>query len=188
MQSGNRAVDATCEREGAGRPRGKEIDVDVLIAHESERSRAALAAALDANDFTFVEAADGSSALELLMQEDPPRLALIDWDLPDVEGPELCRILRDFHLGRPPYVILLTPERPGRDMKSGLVAGASDFVCTPASSGELRARVEFGRHVVESPWGRRREEDPPQAPPEAAGGRAELSAMLTNEWATVLGA
>jgi DNA-binding response OmpR family regulator len=188
MQSGNRAVDATSKRDGAGRPWGKEIDVDVLIAHESERSRAALAAALDSNDFTFIEASDGSSALELLMQDDPPRLALIDWDLPDVEGPELCRILRDFHLGRPPYVILLTPERPGRDIKSGLVAGASDFVCTPASGTELRARVEFGVHVVESPRGRRGEDDRREAPPEAAGGRAELSAMLTNEWASVLGA
>jgi DNA-binding response OmpR family regulator len=188
MQNGNRVVDGTCEREGAGRSWGKEIDVNVLIAHESERTRVALAAALDSNDFTFVEAADGNSALESLMQEDPPRLALIDWDLPDVEGPELCRILRDFHLGRPPYVILLTPERPGRDMKSGLVAGASDFVCTPASSAELRARVEFGKHVVESPWGRRREDDRQAAPPAAAGGRAELSAMLTNEWASVLGA
>lgn len=161
--------------------------MDVLIAHESERSREALTATLDNGDFTFVEAADGTRALEVLMREEPPRLALIEWDLPDVEGPELCRILRDFHLGNPPYVILLTPERPGRDMTAGLVAGASDFVCTPASPGELRARVDYGRHVVELPWGRCEEEAEQTPPAPAQGGRAELSAMLTDEWASALG-
>jgi DNA-binding response OmpR family regulator len=166
--------------------------VDVLIAHSSERSRDALEAVLTPGGFTFIEAGDGARALEVLLREDPPRLALVDWDLPDIEGPELCRLLRDFHLGRPPYVILLTPERPGRDMTSGLVAGASDFVCTPASTRELRARVEYGRHVVELPWGR------PSIDPELAGdgvpeaaelstGPAELSAVLTDQWASALG-
>jgi DNA-binding response OmpR family regulator len=160
--------------------------VDVLIAHASERSRAALAATLVGDDLTFVEAGDGARALEVLLREEPPRLALIEWDLPDIEGPELCRILRDFHVDRPPYVILLTPESPGRDMKSGLVAGASDFVRTPASAAELRARVEYGRYVVELPWGRATMGDEP-APPAPADGRAELSAMLSDQWASAFG-
>lgn len=171
---------------------GGGIDVDVLIAHHSERSRAALAAALDGEGLDFIEAADGARALEVLMREDPPRLALVEWDLPDVEGPELCRILRDFHLGNPPYVILLTPESPGRDMKSGLVAGASDFVCTPASARELRARVEYGKHVVALPWGARTIGPQPPGADAAgtgtAGGRVELTAMLSDQLASAFGA
>lgn len=165
---------------------GEGIDVDVLIAHVSERSRAALATALDGEDFTFIETGDGAHALEVLMGEDPPRLALVEWDLPDIEGPELCRILRDFHLGRPPYVILLTPESPGRDMKSGLVAGASDFVRTPASAAELRARVEYGKYVVELPWGRASVDQEPPASGRADA-PAQLSAMISDQWASAFG-
>lgn len=175
------------ERNATGVP-GEGVDVDVLIAHTSEKSREALTAALACAEFTFVEADHGARALEILMRDDPPRLALVEWDLPDIEGPELCRILRDFHLGRPPYVILLTPEDPDRDMTSGLVAGASDFVCTPASVHELRARVDYGRHVVELPWGRPSVDAAPAAAAPEPAGRAELSAMLTNEWASALGA
>jgi DNA-binding response OmpR family regulator len=167
--------------------------VDVLIAHTNEGSRQALAAALTCPGFTFVEAGDGARALEILMRDDPPRLALVEWDLPDVEGPELCRILRDFHLGRAPYVILLTPEKPDRDMTAGLVAGASDFVCTPASARELRARVDYGRHVVELPWGSSSvgPEQAPEAAPAAQAAppaaQAELCAMLSDQWASALG-
>lgn len=81
-----------------------------------------------------------------------PRLAVIDWDLPDLDGPELCRILRDFNLGRPPYIILLAPAGRESGVPTDLQAGANDIVLLPASAKELRTRVEFGRRVVELPW------------------------------------
>ena len=163
--------------------------MEVLIAHSSEVSRRALEGALAGLDIDFIEASDGARALEVLMRADPPRLALIEWDLSDIEGPELCRLLRDFHLGHAPYVILLTPEAADRDVTAGLVAGASDFVCTPASARELRARVEYGLRVVELPWGRAaigREAAEPSLPADD-GARAELSAMLSDQWASALG-
>jgi DNA-binding response OmpR family regulator len=123
------------------------------------------------------------------MRAEPPRLALIDWDLPDVEGPELCRLLRDFHLGRPPYVILLTPAVEGRDITAGLIAGASDFVFTPVTGSELRARVEYGRTVVELPWGRQASEGlRAEAIDEEydAGGPVELMAMTSDQWTSAL--
>jgi two-component system cell cycle response regulator len=127
--------------------------MDVLIAHGSAQARQALARGLSDQDLTVLEVSDGARALETLMQADPPRLALVEWDLPELEGPELCRLVRDFHLGRPPYIILVTPSDPPRDITSGLEAGASDFIMTPVGGAELRARVEFGRRVVELPWG-----------------------------------
>ena len=160
--------------------------MEVLIAHGSEVSRHALAGALAGLDADFIEASDGARALEVLMRAEPPRLAFIEWDLPDIEGPELCRLLRDFHLGQAPYVILLTPAASDRDVTAGLVAGASDFVCTPASARELRARAEYGLRVVELPWGRVAMSDAvaePSAPADCRG-RAELCAMTSDQWAS----
>lgn len=163
--------------------------MEVLIAHGSESSRQALAAALSATSLTPILAADGARALEVLMREEPPRLALIDWDLPDVEGPELCRLLRDFHLGSAPYIILLTPANAPRDVTVGLHAGASDFVLTPVSGAELRARVDYGRRVVELPWGMRRQEIPrEEADVPRMEAPAELVAMNRDEWASAFGA
>ncbi len=163
--------------------------MEVLIAHSSEVSRRALAGALAALDVDFIEAPDGARALEVLMRAEPPRLAFIEWDLPDVEGPELCLLLRDFHLGQAPYVILLTPEAADRDVTAGLVAGASDFVCTPACARELPARAEYGLRVVELPWGRSAMGAAAVEPSEPAdcGGRAELSAMTSDQWASAFG-
>jgi DNA-binding response OmpR family regulator len=127
--------------------------MDVLIAHGSEASRRRLAKTLGGDGVGLVEAAHGDAALNLLMGTGAPRLALIDWDLPGLEGPELCRLLRDFNLGRPPYIILLSHVGRARDVTAGLEAGANDIVLLPVSAKELRARVEYGRRVVELPWG-----------------------------------
>ena len=135
--------------------------MDVLIAHGSETCRRELSGMLANQDVDVIEAADGTQALDLLMGDDPPQLALVDWDLPGVEGPELCRLLRDFNLGRPPYLILVTPAGAGRDVTAGLLAGANDFIFVPAAPPDLRARVDFGLRAVELPWG--------DAPAECAG-------------------
>jgi DNA-binding response OmpR family regulator len=147
--------------------------VEVLIAHSSEVSRRALAGAFAGLEVDFIEAPEGARALEVLMRAEPPRLAFIEWDLPVVEGPELCRLLRDLDLGQAPHVILLTPETADRDVTAGLVAGASDFVCTPASARELPARAEYGLRVAELPWGRSAIGAAAVEPPEPAdcGGR-----------------
>jgi diguanylate cyclase (GGDEF)-like protein len=135
--------------------------MNVLIAHQNERSRGDLAHALAGLGVEPVEAADGPLALEILMSPDAPRLALVQWDLPGLEGPELCRLLRDFNLGHPPYIILLTPAGAQHDVTVGLHAGANDFVFLPASGDELRARVEFGQCLVGLPWGQSFMQDPP---------------------------
>ena len=79
--------------------------MDVLIAHGGEASRRGLAeVAAVARTCDVHEAADGPEALEALLADEPPRVALVDWDLPRIEGPELCRLVRDFHVVDPPYV------------------------------------------------------------------------------------
>ncbi len=127
--------------------------MDVLIAHGSEAARRGLSAMLGAREVQTVEAGDGARALEILLRSEPPRLALVDWDLPGLEGPELCRIMRDFHLGHPPYIILVTPAGAERDVTAGLLAGANDFVFMPADPADLLTRVDYGLRLVELPWG-----------------------------------
>jgi two-component system cell cycle response regulator len=127
--------------------------MDVLIAHGSAAARQGLGAMLGEREVTTVEAGDGTRALEILLRSEPPRLALVDWDLPGLEGPELCRIMRDFHLGHPPYIILVTPAGAERDVTAGLLAGANDFVFMPADPADLLTRVDYGLRLVELPWG-----------------------------------
>jgi len=127
--------------------------MDVLIAHGSQAARRELSVMLSDREVQTVEAGDGTRALEVLLRPEPPRLALVDWDLPGLEGPELCRIMRDFHLGRPPYIILVTPAGTERDVTAGLLAGANDFIFMPADPPDLLTRVDYGLSLVELPWG-----------------------------------
>jgi two-component system cell cycle response regulator len=153
--------------------------MDVLVAHGNDAVRHELAGALEDPENRVFEAADGVAALESLLREDGPKMALLDWDLPRVDGRELCRLLRDFTLGRPIYLILLASPSSGGDIAVGLQAGAHDFVLLPVAGDELRARVGFARPLVEMPWG--------LASPQ--GGRAEVAGFTlpgVDEYAAML--
>lgn len=128
--------------------------MQLLIAHKAAAVRAALARAIDADGddgFEIIESAEGMQALEILLQDDAPRLAVVDWDLPELDGPELCRLVRDFHLGGPPYVVLLAAAEHA-DIEEGLGAGANDCIRMPAPAAEIRERVVAGRRFIEVPW------------------------------------
>ena len=130
--------------------------MQLLIAHKDATARAALARAIVVGrdgDLEVVESGVGMEALELLLQDDAPRLAVVDWDLPGLDGPELCRLVRDFHLGGPPYIVLLAAGRH-TDIEVALEAGANDCIRTPTQAAEIRERVDAGRRFVEVPWER----------------------------------
>ena len=130
--------------------------MQLLIAHKDAAARVALTQAIADGwdgELDIIESGDGEAALELLLDEDAPRLAVVDWDLPGLDGPELCRLVRDFHLGGPPYVVLLA-ESHHADVRPGLEAGANDCIRTPAGAAEIHERVDAGRRFVEVPWGK----------------------------------
>ena len=126
--------------------------MDVLIAHGSAESRRALVRALTGQGYNVIEAGDGSAALDALLESDSPRLAVLDWDLPRIDGVEICRLVRRYRLAGPPYLVLLAAGRDHEEITAGLEAGANDCVRTPVSGTELRARVHAGRRFVEVPW------------------------------------
>jgi two-component system, cell cycle response regulator len=91
---------------------------------------------------------DGLAALEALRAPDGPRLALLDWLMPGLDGIEVCRRFRQEDDGAYAYLVLMTAQG-GRDpMLEGLEAGADDFLCKPIDSAELKARLGAGRRIV----------------------------------------
>ena len=122
--------------------------MELLIAHANATARLTLAGIAEQIEDTLevVECESGGEALERLLADDAPALALIHWDLPDVDGLELCRLACQYHEGSPPYIILLAGE--AHDIADGLDAGAADCVRTPAQGRELRARIEVGRRLA----------------------------------------
>jgi DNA-binding response OmpR family regulator len=125
----------------------------LLIAHGDAQARLALKRVVaDDADLETIESGEGTETLELLLASDSPAVAVVDWDLPGLDGLELCRLVRDYHEAGPPYVILLA--RNGREVATALDAGAGDCVQTPVESAELRARIDAGRRFAELPWER----------------------------------
>jgi DNA-binding response OmpR family regulator len=127
--------------------------MQLLIAHGDATSRAALvrvAADLAFRDLEVVESGDGVATVDMLLGADPPAVAMIDWDLPGCDGPELCRLATAYREAGPPYIILLA--RSDHRLAEGLEAGADDCVHTPADADELRARIGVGRRFAALPW------------------------------------
>jgi diguanylate cyclase (GGDEF)-like protein len=91
---------------------------------------------------------DGLAALAALRAEDAPRLALLDWLMPGLDGVEVCRRLRGEPDGPYPYLILLTGQGGRQPMLDGLDAGADEFLAKPVDSAELKARLSAGRRIV----------------------------------------
>ena len=127
----------------------------LLIAHGSQAAQEALAAAVQRPDepLEIVTASEGSEALEILLQDDPPELALVDWDLPAIEGPEMCRLVRDFHHGHDTWIVVLAGSKH-EDTADAWRAGAGSCVSTPAPPSALRACVEEGLRKMRAPQAR----------------------------------
>jgi sigma-B regulation protein RsbU (phosphoserine phosphatase) len=87
--------------------------------------------------------------LRILEEMPCPDIALLDWVTPKPDGLEICRIIRAKPQTVPVYVILLTGLGGRENIIQGLQAGADDYITKPFDRGELRARLEVGRRVVE---------------------------------------
>jgi len=120
----------------------------VLVADDDSISRMVLRNLLIKWGYEPVEAQNGLLAWEILQAEDSPRLVLADWMMPGLDGPELCRRLRqtnqiDYH-----YVILLTSRDSKEDLLDGLNAGADDYITKPYLAQELEVRLRVGKRIV----------------------------------------
>lgn len=121
----------------------------VLIADDDATTRSALAGIVRRSGWTPVPVDSGNAALDALTADGAPRVALIDWMMPDLSGIEICRVVRGRDDLQQPYVILVTVRSAATDIVAGLDAGADDYLIKPAHAGELRARVRVGLRTVD---------------------------------------
>jgi len=121
----------------------------ILIADDDITSRSVLSAVLQKNGHEVVEACDGTEALAVLEGTDAPRIAILDWMMPGIDGVDLCMRVRARETDRPPYLMILTTRGEKTDVSAGLRAGANDYIAKPFNAVELAARVEVGCRYVE---------------------------------------
>jgi two-component system alkaline phosphatase synthesis response regulator PhoP len=117
-------------------PKGK-----ILVVDDEKNIAEALRYNLEKEGFRTLTAADGARALELA-REELPDLILLDWMLPELEGLEVCRVLKREEKTRHIPVIMLTVRSGETDKVLGLEMGADDYVTKPFSPRELMARVK----------------------------------------------
>jgi two-component system, cell cycle response regulator len=124
--------------------------VKILLAEDSAIYRQLIESHLTEWGFEFVCAKDGREAWKLLGKRDAPRLALLDWVLPEIDGVEICRRLRERSEDETyTYTILLTAKSRKQEMLEAMQAGADDFLAKPFDPPELKARLLAGKRIVE---------------------------------------
>src|ERR1051325_9658114 len=121
----------------------------ILVAEDDAVSRSKLEFMLTKWGWEVVAVSDGAQALDALEAEGAPRLAILDWEMPQLSGVEVCQKVRELAVSGPRYLLLLTSKSDKRDIVRGLHAGANDYLTKPCDWDELRARIGVGVQVLE---------------------------------------
>ncbi|HXD16255.1 MAG TPA: response regulator transcription factor [Vicinamibacterales bacterium] len=120
----------------------------ILVADDDRSGAAILAAWLERRGLDPRVVNDGADALRIIQSEERLGMAILDWEMPGVDGPALCRAIRQRPERASMYVVLLTARDARADIVAGLDAGADDYLTKPFDPEELRARVDVGIRVV----------------------------------------
>jgi diguanylate cyclase (GGDEF)-like protein len=120
----------------------------ILIAEDQSNFRHMLKSFLTNWGYEFVTASDGREAWRVLQGEDRPRLALLDWMMPDMDGLEICRTVREVKPDPYTYLLLLTSRDGKQDVVDGIEAGADNYLVKPFDPQELRARIRVGERII----------------------------------------
>lgn len=121
----------------------------VLIADDDVIPRRFLQTALVKAGHEVIVAHDGAEAWHLLQQAEAPRLAILDWLMPGLDGVEVCRKVRQWDHAPYVYLILLTSKDQQEDIVAGLEAGADDYLIKPFDPQELEARLRTGQRILD---------------------------------------
>lgn len=121
----------------------------ILIAEDDSVSRKLLNAHLTKWGYEVIVACDGREAWDILKQTDPPRLAILDWMMPEIDGIELCKKIRRRQREAYTYIILLTAKKQKEDIIAGLDFGADDYITKPFDPNELNSRVKSGIRILD---------------------------------------
>lgn len=123
--------------------------MNILIAEDDPVSCRILEKTLAAWGHDVSVATDGRMAWDILKRTDSPPLAILDIMMPEMDGSEVCRKVRQRLPTMPPYLILLTAMSSKDDVVRGIQSGANDYLTKPFHREELKVRVEAGVQIIE---------------------------------------
>jgi two-component system, cell cycle response regulator len=121
----------------------------ILVADDDPVSCRLMQRMLQRDGYEVTVATDGRTASDALALRDGPRLALVDWMMPELDGPGVCREARRRTDGSYVYILLLTAKQSHEDIVEGLEAGADDYLTKPCHPAELNARLLTGRRILQ---------------------------------------
>lgn len=120
----------------------------ILIAEDDPVSRRLLEAVLVKWGYEVIVTRDGEEALEHLQSPDPPRIAILDWMMPGMDGVQVCREIRSTIKEPYIYILLLTAKSRKQDAIEGMDAGADDYITKPFDVNELKVRLDAGSRII----------------------------------------
>jgi sigma-B regulation protein RsbU (phosphoserine phosphatase) len=126
----------------------KNSEMKILIAEDDFISRRLLEATLIKWGYDVVVTSDGNEAWQILRDKNTPRLAILDWMMPGIDGINVCRKVRSEGNNPYIYIIILTAMERKDDIVTGLEAGADDYITKPFNTKELCARVQVGIRML----------------------------------------
>jgi diguanylate cyclase (GGDEF)-like protein len=121
----------------------------ILVADDNIVSRRPLEFALRKWGYEVVSAASGTEAWRILQADESPRIAILDWMMPGLSGPEVCMMVRKLKREYYTYIIMLTSRSEREDFVSGMQSGADDYLVKPPDFNELTLRLGPARRIVE---------------------------------------
>ena len=121
----------------------------ILVAEDDGLSRLLLERALQKAGYEVVAVENGERALQEFSKDDPPRLALLDWMMPELDGVGVCRSVRGQKEQAYIYLILLSSKESKQEIVEGLESGADDYLTKPFDVDELKARLRAGERILQ---------------------------------------
>ena len=121
----------------------------VLIADDDDVLRRILQVRLTRWGYEIVEARDGLEAYRILDGSEAPKLAILDWIMPGMDGVEVCKEIRQRENHPYTYLLLLTSKHRKEDLIAGMEAGADDYIAKPFDPEELKLRLRAGRRILD---------------------------------------
>lgn len=120
----------------------------ILIAEDDQTTLYILETLLDSWGYEVISVKDGAAAITELSKQEAPSIAIIDWQMPKVNGLEVCKHLANRKNGKYVYTILLTGRNKHEDIVEGLNAGALNYITKPFNDKELKARLQVAERVI----------------------------------------
>ena len=121
----------------------------ILIADDDALSLRLLERTLERDGYEVTAVQNGRLAAEHLCRHDGPRLALLDWVMPELDGPAVCRQVRQKRQQVYVHMVLLTSKESKQDVIEGLESGADDYLIKPFDPRELKARLRTGLRILQ---------------------------------------